>query len=125
VERAVVRGHRAPGEAESSAQELAPLVEHGATAQKIPSVRFPRSCGGFERHAVALAFKEVDRATRNALAVLPIAVIGTQLSIDRVIREDMVRRAQERLFDGQYGHDRMRCEPYEMEVRSSLPAATE
>jgi hypothetical protein len=31
----------------------------------------------------------------------------------------------ELLFNGQYGDDRMRCEPYEMEVRSSLPAAPE
>src|SRR5438132_9813503 len=56
-----------------------------ATAQKIPSAR---SCGGFECHAVALALEELDRATRDALAVLPIAVIGTKLSIDRVIRQD-------------------------------------
>src|SRR6266849_11182815 len=28
VERAIVRGHGAPGEADSSTQELAPLVEH-------------------------------------------------------------------------------------------------
>ena len=64
-----------------------------ATAQKIPSARCPCSCGGFERHAVALALEEVDRAPRDPLAVLSIVVIGTQLSIDRVIREDMVRRA--------------------------------
>src|SRR5881409_3781708 len=50
--------------------------------------RPPRSCGGFERHTVALALEEVDRAPRDALAVLLIVVIGTKLSIDRVIRED-------------------------------------
>ena len=55
--------------------------------------RPPRSCGGFERYAVALALEELDRAPRDALAVLPIAVIGTQLAIDRVIRGDVVRRA--------------------------------
>ena len=58
-----------------------------------PSARHPRSCGGFERYAVALALEELDRATRDALAVLRIVIIGTKLSIDRVIREDMVRRA--------------------------------
>src|SRR5439155_17590095 len=86
------RGHGAPGEADSSTQELAAWVEH-ATAPKIPSARHPRSCGGFERYAVALALEELDRAPRDALAVLPIAVIGPKLSIDRVIREDMVGRA--------------------------------
>ncbi len=55
--------------------------------------RPPRSCGGFKCHAVAVALEQLDRATRDALAVLPIAVIGTKLAIDRVIREDMVRRA--------------------------------
>ena len=55
--------------------------------------RPPRSCGGFDCHAVAVALEELDRATRDALAVLPIVIIGTKLSIDRVIREDMVRRA--------------------------------
>ena len=55
--------------------------------------RQPRSCGGFDRHAVALALEELDRATGDALAVRLIAVIGSQLSIDRVIREDVVRRA--------------------------------
>ena len=68
----------------------APAETIRATAQKIPS---PRSCGGFECHAVAVALEELDRATRDALAVLPIAVIGSKLSIDRVIREDVVRRA--------------------------------
>ena len=58
-------------------------------AQKIPSAP---PCGGFERYAVALALEELDRAPRDALTVLPIAVIGTELSIDRVIREHMVRR---------------------------------
>src|SRR4030095_615651 len=59
------------------------------TAQKTTSARCPCSCGGFERHAVALALEEVDRAPRDALTVLSIVIIGTQLSIDRVIREDM------------------------------------
>jgi hypothetical protein len=68
---------------------LAVLVEHGLLLRKS---RPPRLCGGFERYAVALALEELDRAPRDALAVLPIVVIGTELSIDRVIREDMVRR---------------------------------
>jgi hypothetical protein len=92
VERTVVRRLREPGETERCSQDLPVLVEH-ATAQKIPAARYPRSCGGFERHTVALALKEVDRTTRDPLAVLPIAVVSTKLSIDHVIREDMVRRA--------------------------------
>jgi hypothetical protein len=72
------------------APELAAWVEHGLLLRKS---RPPRSCGGFECHAVALALEVLDCATGDALAVLPIAVIGTELSIDRVIREDMVRRA--------------------------------
>jgi hypothetical protein len=89
-EGAVIRGQRAPGKTHSRTQELAALVEHALLLRKS---RPPRSCGGFERYAVALALEELDRATRDALAVLPIAVIGTKLAIDRVIREDMVRRA--------------------------------
>jgi hypothetical protein len=46
-----------------------------------------------ERYVVALALEELDRAPRDALAALPIVVIGAKLSIDRVIREDMVRSA--------------------------------
>jgi hypothetical protein len=29
------------------------------------------------------------------------------------------------VFNGQHGDDHMRCEPYEIEVRSSLPAPSE
>jgi hypothetical protein len=72
-----------------------PTASIRTTAQKIRSARCLRSCGGFECHAGALALEEVDRAPRDALAVLPIIVIGTKLSMGRVIREDMVRRAQE------------------------------
>jgi hypothetical protein len=71
-----------------------PVGRARATAQKIPAARYPRSCGGFERHTVALALQEVDRTTRDPLAVLPIVVVGTKLSIDHAIREDMVRRAK-------------------------------
>jgi hypothetical protein len=43
-----------------------------------------------------------SRAPRDALAVLPIIVIGTKLWIGRVIREDMVRRTPESMG---YRHD--------------------
>src|SRR4029453_16479163 len=42
--RALLRGQRAPGKADSSTQELAALVEHGATGSRGP--RAPALMGG-------------------------------------------------------------------------------
>jgi hypothetical protein len=51
--RLIVVRHSAPA-CQDRVEWTLRVLDTGATARKIPSARCPRSCGGFEHHALAL-----------------------------------------------------------------------
>src|SRR5262245_42941569 len=59
--------------------------------RKTPVKSTARSRGGFQRHAVALAFEHLDGPTRNPLRMATVEVVGAQFVVRRPAREHMVR----------------------------------
>src|SRR5262249_18439386 len=85
-ERAVVRGQRAPGEAERRPEELAALVEHGYWM--ISSARSSTDCGIVRPSAFAVlrlitSSNFVGRSTGRSAGLAPLKILSTKRAARR------------------------------------------